>query len=45
MEEDMLKHIEKELLKLHQLYGFHFMDYLIDEIKEYNKKHISLKGV
>lgn len=32
----MLKHVEEEILRLKALYGFHFMDMLVDEIKEYN---------
>ncbi len=44
MDKDMLKHIEEELIKLQKLHGFHFMDYLIDQVKEYNEKHISSKG-
>ncbi len=32
----MLKHVEEEVLRLQALYGFHFMDVLIDEIKKYN---------
>lgn len=32
----MLDHIENELLKYKALYGFHFMDNFLDEIKKYN---------
>ena len=33
----MLKHIEEELLKYRATYGFHFMDKLLDEVKDYNE--------
>jgi len=33
--EEMLKQVEKEILRLKALYGFHFMDNLIDDIKAY----------
>lgn len=36
--EEFLKKIEEELIRYQNLHGFHFMDKLIDEIKEYNKK-------
>lgn len=32
----MLKRVEEEILRFKALYGFHFMDVLIDEIKKYN---------
>jgi len=34
----MLQHIEEEILRLKALYGFHFMDNLVDEIVNYNKE-------
>lgn len=34
----MLKYVEEEILRLKALYGFHFMDVLIDEIVDYNKE-------
>ena len=34
--EEMLKHVEEEILRFKALYGFHFMDVLVDEITKYN---------
>jgi len=36
---EMLKHIEEEILRFKTLYGFHFMDELIDEIIKFNEKY------
>jgi hypothetical protein len=43
--EEMIKYIEKEVLRIKALYGFHFMDDLIDKIIKYSLENdkISVK--